>query len=198
MTQTVDARGQKCPVPLVLTKKVFDGLVAGEEMIVLIDNVTSAKNVETFIEESGGTVGREQKEGEFVLRIIKGEQTEEKRAEDYCGFPAKPHIIFINSDSIGDAKELGQALMQSFLQTIKDIIPLPSHCIFINLGVTLLGKGTKTAEAICELETLGVEIVACGTCLDFYNFMEKRATGRISNMYEILSLTTQASKVIKP
>lgn len=198
MKHEVDARGEKCPVPLIRTKKVFSTLEPGQEMSVLIDNPTSAKNVETFIIESGGEVHIDQKENIMILKIKKGSQSKDLHAEDYCKVPASPHVVLVTSDSLGDAKELGQALMQSFLQTIKDVSPLPSHVLFINLGVTLLDKGTKTAEIVQELEKLGVSIVVCGTCLDFYDFMERRATGRVSNMFEILTIMTQASKIIKP
>ncbi|MBN2382418.1 sulfurtransferase-like selenium metabolism protein YedF [bacterium] len=198
MNQEVDARGKKCPVPLVMTKKVYETLTPGQEMTVLIDNPTSAKNVETFIRESGGEVSVDQQGETITLRLTRGEEKAVKRAEDYCQVPVKPHVILIDSDSLGDAKELGQALMQSFLQTIKDVMPLPSHVIFMNLGVSLLQKGTRTSELVQEIEALGITVLACGTCLDFYDLMDKRAVGKVTNMYEILSVLTQASRVINP
>lgn len=195
----VDARGKLCPVPVVMTKKVYDTLNEGDQMSVLIDNDTSAENVAAFVLESGGLV-ESAKEGDVTtLTVTKGAIEKSKEAGDYCA-PPKRHVIYISSDIIGTqgSEELGKALMQSFIQTIKDVTPLPSHIIFINRGVKLLIEGSKLAEAAKELEKLGVKITACGTCLDYFDLMDKIVCGQVSNMYDILNLLTRAGHVIKP
>lgn len=50
----IDACGQMCPRPLIMTKKVFDSLPVNGSMITLCDNRVAAGNIETFIRESGG------------------------------------------------------------------------------------------------------------------------------------------------
>jgi hypothetical protein len=42
-----------------------------------------------------------------------------------------------------------------------------------------------------------VEILSCGTCLDYFGLKPKLQVGRISNMYEILSSLAHAGKVLK-
>ncbi len=200
-SQKVDARGKTCPVPLVMTKKVFDALAEGQKMQVVVDNDTSAKNIETFVCESGGKAVLLKDGVETTLTLTKGEQAVSGEAEVYCSSGiAAAHVIYVSSDRVseGENQDLGLALMQTFLQTIKDIRPLPSHVIFMHRGVTLLKEGTKTAEAACELKELGVGIIACGTCLDYFKVMDQRACGKVSNMYDILSLMTTAGKIIKP
>ncbi len=198
----VDAKGKLCPVPLVMTKKVYDELSEGETMTVLVDNDTSAKNVQTFILESGGKV-KLSKEGEVSsLEVVKGKM-ESGTAEDYCTTDlAAPHIVYLASDQIGtktpEGEELGIALMKAFLGTLKDVRPLPSHLIFIHEGVKLLVEGTKTESLIAELKGLGVQLVACGTCLDYFGLMDKQSIAKVSNMYDILSLQTKAGKILKP
>lgn len=194
---TVDARGKLCPVPLIMTKEVYDILDEGEQLITLVDNDTSAKNVETFILESGGKTITSRDGNLITISITKGKEAVSKVAEEYCQV-SLPHVIFITANMIGNDEELGKALMQSFIQTIKDVVPLPSHIILINTGVMILETGTKTAEALVELESLNVKVVACGTCLDYYGIMDKRAGGQVSNMYDILSILTNADKIIKP
>ncbi len=195
----VDAKGKTCPVPLVMTKKVFDPLAEGDQMQVLVDNDTSAKNVETFVQESGGQVKLEKEGSVTTLTITKGVQAESGQAESYCSTTA-PHVIYVSTNRVGvDGEEdFGKALMQTFLQTIKDVTPRPSHLLFMHRGVQLLKKGTKTAEAVAELEQQGISVIVCGTCLDYYNLMDERACGKVSNMYDILSILSQAGKVIKP
>jgi intracellular sulfur oxidation DsrE/DsrF family protein len=51
-------------------------------------------------------------------------------------------------------------------------------------------------EYISELEQSGVEVVSCGTCLDFYRLKDKLLVGRVSNMYDIVEMLAGAGKVI--
>ena len=42
---TVDARGEQCPIPVVKTKKVLDGIQGDAEITVLVDNETAVQNL---------------------------------------------------------------------------------------------------------------------------------------------------------
>jgi sulfur relay (sulfurtransferase) complex TusBCD TusD component (DsrE family) len=44
----------------------------------------------------------------------------------------------------------------------------------------------------------GVEIVSCGTCIDFYGLKDKIRVGSISNMYEIIQSLLEADRLIRP
>ena len=43
-----------------------------------------------------------------------------------------------------------------------------------------------------------MEILACGTCLNFYELTDHLEVGNVTNMYEIVERMTQARQVIKP
>ncbi|BCO10326.1 hypothetical protein GF1_27020 [Desulfolithobacter dissulfuricans] len=43
-----------------------------------------------------------------------------------------------------------------------------------------------------------MEILACGTCLDFYELKAAIKVGAISNMYDIMQSMASASKVVSP
>jgi hypothetical protein len=43
---------------------------------------------------------------------------------------------------------------------------------------------------------MGVELLGCGTCLDFYNVRGYQAAGRVSNMFTIWE--TQMQCIIRP
>jgi len=49
---TVDARGEVCPKPLILTRKQLKETSMGESFVVLIDNDTSKENVERFLSDN--------------------------------------------------------------------------------------------------------------------------------------------------
>jgi len=108
-------------------------------------------------------------------------------------------LVFIDGETVGrGSEELGQILMRSFLITLKELNPLPWRIIFINGGVKLAADESPFLDPLSNLLTLGVEILCCGTCLDYYKLKEKLKVGRISNMFEITSSFLEATNVIKP
>ena len=44
----------------------------------------------------------------------------------------------------------------------------------------------------------GVEIISCGTCLNFYDLKEKLAVGEVTNMYVIVEKMSGADRVVRP
>jgi intracellular sulfur oxidation DsrE/DsrF family protein len=73
---------------------------------------------------------------------------------------------------------------------------LPDTIIFFNSGVKLVVEGSAVLEDLQSLCELGVEIVACGTCLGHYDLKAQVAVGEISNMYTIAETMLGAGKVI--
>ena len=53
-------------------------------------------------------------------------------------------------------------------------------------------------EDLKKLEEQGVEILTCGTCLNYYGLTEKLAVGAVTNMYTIVEKLAGAGKVVKP
>ncbi len=69
--------------------------------------------------------------------------------------------------------------------------------IFYNSGVLLATEGPQL-EDLKALSESGTEILACGTCLEFYGIKDKLAVGTVSNMYTIVEKLSGAAKVIRP
>ena len=53
-------------------------------------------------------------------------------------------------------------------------------------------------EDLKLLESEGVTILTCGTCLDFYGLKEKLAVGGATNMYDIVERMQNAQSIVKP
>ena len=53
---TVDARGEQCPIPVVKTKKVLDGIQGDAEITVLVDNETAVQNLTRMGKHAGAEV----------------------------------------------------------------------------------------------------------------------------------------------
>ena len=43
-----------------------------------------------------------------------------------------------------------------------------------------------------------MEILTCGTCLNFYGLTDKLAVGGVTNMYEIVEKQMKATLVVRP
>ena len=105
--------------------------------------------------------------------------------------------VFINKDRIGHGSdELGHNLIKAFIATIKDLSVQPRTICFMNSGVKLTVNGTDTVPYLKDLEEKGVELLVCGTCLNYFNIKEQLGAGKISNMYDISETMLKSSKVI--
>lgn len=106
-------------------------------------------------------------------------------------------IFIINSESMGRGDDgLGARILGSFLRTLTGVDPRPEALVFYNAAVKLLGEGSPHLEALRQLDAAGVDLLACVTCLEFYQLVGKIAVGQVSNMREIVQRTMAASKVV--
>ncbi len=200
MGKIVDCRGFACPQPVIETKKA---LAEAEELIVLVDNPAAKENVRRFAESQGCAVEVKEERGQFTLKISKQKKEQEsvsewKITENQEAVSKTGLVLFIDTDTMGKgSEELGRILMRSFLQTLEQSEVQPQKIILLNSGVKLACAGSEVLEDLQELGAKGVEILACGTCLDFFGLKKDLSAGRISNMYEIINSLAQAKKIIK-
>ena len=109
----------------------------------------------------------------------------------------KDFIVVITSDKLGAGdEELGKLLMKPYTYTLNETKPYPKALIFMNSGVKLAAEGSEALENIQKLSEKNIEIISCGTCLDFFSLKDKLKVGIIGNMYTIVEYMNNASKVI--
>lgn len=185
----IDARGLACPQPVILTKKALEELESGE-VITIVDNVTARENLSRLATNLNCEYAVEEKEGCYYVTIKKtGESIKQEINNDF--------VIVITSDKLGAGEEeLGKLLMKTYTYTLNETKPYPKAVIFMNSGVKLVVEGAETLENIQKLQNKGIEIISCGTCLDFYNVKDKLKAGIVGNMYTIVEYMHTASKVI--
>jgi selenium metabolism protein YedF len=190
----IDCRGMACPQPVVTAKKALDES-EGKEFILIVDNLAARDNVKRFAQSQEAMVDVEEKGNDFYLRIQK------RSGCDLAGSAQQGEkvVVYINSNLLGVGEEaLGRILMRAFLKVLLDLKPIPSKLIFINSGVRLTSEGSEILETLQALSGKGVEILSCGTCLDFYGLKEKLKVGIISNMYDIAQSLLEADRLIRP
>ncbi|MDI6690034.1 MAG: sulfurtransferase-like selenium metabolism protein YedF [Actinomycetota bacterium] len=189
MSKIVDARGLPCPQPVILAKKALEGEA---EVEVLVDNEAARDNVSRLGRKMGCDIKVSTEGGDFRVVLSKSEVAEEIKA-----LAGKSSVVFISSTTIGKSSdELGEALLKTFLNTLTQSEIQPDKIILMNEGVQLVVRGSPMLDTLENLSKKGVEILACGTCLDYFKLKDKVAVGEISNMFDILSSFMEADKVI--
>ncbi|HEX7364285.1 MAG TPA: sulfurtransferase-like selenium metabolism protein YedF [Dehalococcoidia bacterium] len=95
----------------------------------------------------------------------------------------KPKTFLIQSEGLGRGDEqLGSLLMASFLRLLGESQDKPGSLIFWNAGVRLMCQGSQVLEHLKRLEEQGVELLACTTCLEYFELMDKLAVGKPTTM----------------
>jgi selenium metabolism protein YedF len=191
MFKTVDARGLSCPQPVILTKQAMNEN-PGEEIVTLVDNPTALENVcklagsqgYTYVVETQGTENHihmtKQAGDEIVLPVADGDLA-----------------IMVKSQYFGQGDdELGAILIKSFFYTLTEMGPELKSLIFMNGGVHLTTEGSPLLEHLQFLEQKGVQILSCGTCLDFFGLKDKLMVGQVTNMYTATEILFSADKTL--
>ena len=199
---TLDCKGLVCPQPVIKTKEALEQ--GAEQLTVIVDNEASRENVARFARSRNcDVVIQALEQGIFQLSLqLKGESVQAAfSTTDYdCRVPARGGVVYVvSSDSMGrGSDELGWALLQTYIQTIEQVNPLPTKILCYNSGVKLVTEGSGALEALRKLQKKGVEILACGTCLDFFQLKSALQVGHISNMYDIMTAMSEADKIVSP
>ncbi len=203
----LDVRDLACPGPVL---KLRDLLDAGEREIILrVADDLSRSNVTRFATSRGaGTQTEPGGDGSFVVKITAGADAAGARPGEEellaCEVPATPsssgpRVVQITAATMGTGNdELGALLMRSFLKTQSQLDRTPDAILFYNDGVKLCCEGSLLLDDLAALAAAGVEIIACGTCLNFFELADRLRVGRVTDMLEIASRLAEAGSIVRP
>ena len=204
MEKIIDCKGMACPLPVVNAKKAAEALNPGDALTVLVDNEIAVQNLSRFAEHKGYSVSAWKRDGKeyLVTMVIAGATSESAKEEEIaCVTDSRRKGMLVvlsgNVMGTGDAK-LGTSLMKAFVFALTKQDQLPDTILCYNTGAYLTCEGADTLEDLKLLESEGVTILTCGTCLDFYGLKEKLAVGGVTNMYDIVERMENAAQIIKP
>ena len=109
----------------------------------------------------------------------------------------KDTVILITNNGMGCADEkLQQMLLGKYLELLLQSSELPAAVCFYTEGVRLVCEGSPVIEQLQALETKGVRLVVCSTCLNYFNLNDKVQTGIVGGMGDIFEAQLKAKKVI--
>jgi len=194
VSETIDARGLACPQPVIKTREALAS--DSGEIEVLVDNNAARENVTRFASGKGCDVRVEEESGFYRLFISScrearalGQGMQEAAGETR-------NLIVLSCDVMGSDEELGRILIRTFLDTMCEGERLPWRLVLFNRGILLALEEAETMEALRNLEGIGVEVLVCGTCLDYFKAKDRLGAGRVSNMYEIVETMLMATNCV--
>lgn len=221
----VDARGLACPLPVVNAKKAVGEFRENGVLTVLVDNEIAVQNLKKFAGQKGLAASGEkkaEKEYEVTIQVVLAAgtgtadaavggaggigtagATDPSQADGSAScapdIRRKGMVVVLSANVMGNGEaKLGKALMKAFVFALTKQDILPETILCYNSGAYLTCQGSESLEDFRELEAEGVNILTCGTCLDFYGIKEKLAVGSVTNMYEIVEVMEQARSIVRP
>jgi selenium metabolism protein YedF len=201
----VDTKGQLCPAPLIATKRALKETGVGDSFLVQTDNHTSFNNLCRFLKDNNTDFNVSESGGVWTLTITKNSpdlprpQAEEYSSPSIAHFQKGNFVIVLSSDKMGAGDDkLGYILMDSFVKALKDLDEMPEKIVFYNSGIKLACAGSHVIDTLKDLERMGVELLLCATCVNFFSLQSSVEAGTLSNMYSIAEIMTSAGKIVKP
>ena len=204
----VDAMGDQCPIPVIKTKKALKEITETTLVEVHVDNEIAVQNLSKMAKQKNLEYKCEKlEEQHYIIKInaeAEGVSIQQKAPaendKEICYPDRKSNtVVVLSSNQMGNgSEELGQILMKGFIFALTELDELPSTVLLYNSGVKLSTEGSNSIEDLKTLQAQGVEILSCGTCLNYYDLTEKLQVGDVTNMYFILENMAQADKIIRP
>jgi selenium metabolism protein YedF len=190
--KSIDCRHWLCPKPVIEVRKIL--LAAPQDpLCVLVEDDVARENLQRLAATLGWKVEERNCDGSAALEFTPAGTALPMATA------GGTTVVLVAAATMGSGNdELGRILLRNFLLTLAELEIPPATIYFINAGVKLTVAGADTVEILQKLADLGIDIAACGLCLDFFGLKEKVAVGRITNMLDIVQGMTNASSVLRP
>jgi selenium metabolism protein YedF len=210
---TLDCQGLPCPQPVLHCKRSLDS-DRPDRLTVLVDNPAARENVSRFLAARGYAVNVEERPGSVsaVLGVrTSATDTTEAGACEPCTVMTPQEleqaelerarqrtVVFITSATLGQGDDsLGAKLMFNFLSTLPELEGDLWRIVLVNGGVKLAALDSPALDKLERLAGSGVSILVCGTCLEFFGLLDKKAVGETTNMLDVVTSLQLATKVIQ-
>ncbi|ROQ90702.1 sulfurtransferase-like selenium metabolism protein YedF [Desulfosoma caldarium] len=192
----LDCRGLACPAPVLKVKDVLDR-GSPPRITVVVDNPAGKENVSRFLSRAGYQV-QVQEDGPNYVVVGSRETQETCQVAVAVKEPEASRIlVLVGTNRLGSGDDgLGAKLMENFLGTLKEMGPALWRLVFLNGGVHLTVQDSPVLPTLQALEKDKVSILVCGTCLNHFGLLEKKAVGETTNMLDIVTSMQLADRVI--
>lgn len=214
MSEKIDLRGLTCPEPVIRTKKLFDNQ-AVQSVEALVDDEVCVNNLTRLAGSLKAGISVEKADGYYRIAIERnaggagagagstasggGSAVSTQASGTTAVSSSTGTVLFLAKDTFGEGDpELSHTLINLFLQTTFDSGLRPRAILMANSGVKLMAAKSQVLPVLNSFRDAGVEVLACGLCLDFYKLREQVPTAQITNMFAICEFLFAADRVIQP
>ena len=184
----IDCRNLACPEPVIRTKNTLESLKVGEKLEILVNSIAPKENISRFLKNQNVEFSVEQNGAETKITAVKGESKLELANFDefVCEITpkAKKTALYLNEERAGSG-DVGVNLLAKFLGALLQVENKPEYVICVKNGF----------KPLKDLETAGVKILSCGSCLEAYKLVGDLSVGEISNAYEIMQILTSHEQI---
>jgi len=110
----------------------------------------------------------------------------------------KDIVIVFKTQGMGitDEQSLKEKLAKSYLSLTLEMDPLPAAICFYTDGVRLACEGSPVLDELKTLESKGIPLILCQTCLNAFDLADKVRVGVVGGMGDIITAMWQADSVI--
>lgn len=111
--------------------------------------------------------------------------------------PALDTVLLVTRNGMGDAEpELQLKLITTYFTLLDEHNILPAAICFYTDGVKLAAAGSPVLDLLKSLESKGVRLILCSTCLNYFNLTSQVEVGIVGGMSDIVEAQFKAGKVI--
>ena len=108
-------------------------------------------------------------------------------------------LLMIQSSLLGDGEpDLGEKLMRAFLTQLLKLDSIPARIICMNSGIFLTTTDSPVEDLMKQFESLGSEILSCGTCLAYFKRTDRLVVGEPTNMRDTVQALLTFEKILQP
>ena len=210
MPIVLNCENEPCPNPVLRCKRLLDEQTP-QKLEVIVDNEAAMDNVRRYLSSKGMHIEDTRKDGTLwtitassqaplASQEVSGAAPADqaaRAASEACPVCVPKILVFLTADTIGQGDEtLGARLMGNFLNTLPELGDALWRIIMVNGAVKLATAANPAIEALKKLEAAGVSILVCGTCLEFFQLMDQKEVGQVTNMLDVVTSQQLADKVI--
>ena len=110
----------------------------------------------------------------------------------------KKLVVLVTQEGLGRVdpadRQFGVEMFDRFLHAFESQAVQPVCICFYTNGVKLVCEGSPALLGLRLLQGMGVRLVACRTCLEHFQVVDKVAVGEVAGMNENLGLTQDVDR----
>ena len=91
---------------------------------------------------------------------------------------------------------LRHRLIHTYLRLLDENDTLPGAICFYTDGVKLVVEGSPVLDQLKSIESKGVHLIVCNTCLNYFGLVDRVRVGIVGGMTDIIAAQWKADKVI--